>query len=94
MVNPASPFNRDFILKQIKISYDLHGARKVILMHHTDCGAYGGHKAFDSELEEEQKHLRDMEEAARTIESQWPGIEVAMVLIKMTAKGNEFVEIR
>lgn len=36
----------EFLLAQIKASIRLHGTRRVILMTHRDCGAYGGSKAF------------------------------------------------
>lgn len=90
---PEWPSSREFILKQIRISHDLHNMRRVILMHHTDCGAYGGHKAFADELEEEQKHIRDMQEAAGIIKSQWQDVDIKLILIKIAAGGNEFREI-
>lgn len=41
----ASP-ERDFLLNQIKTSIRLHGTKRVVLMTHRDCGAYGGSKNF------------------------------------------------
>src|SRR2546430_4670825 len=32
----------EFVLDQIRASIRLHGTRRVILMTHSDCGAYGG----------------------------------------------------
>jgi carbonic anhydrase len=32
----------EFVLEQIRKSIRLHGTRRVILMVHSDCGAYGG----------------------------------------------------
>ena len=47
----ASPA-RDFVQEQIATSLRLHGAKKVVLMLHEDCGAYGGSKRFtDQETE-------------------------------------------
>jgi len=94
LVAPDWPSSREVILKQIRFSYDLHNMRRVILMHHTDCGAYGGHKAFANELEEERRHICDMKTAANAIKVRWPDIEVKMVLIKIKESGNEFAEIR
>lgn len=37
---------RDFLLNQIKLSIKLHGTKRVVLMTHRDCGAYGGSKNF------------------------------------------------
>ncbi len=37
---------RDFILGQITTSVRLHGTKRIVLMLHRDCGAYGGSKQF------------------------------------------------
>ena len=37
---------RDFVLAQVTTSIRLHGAKRVVLMLHRDCGAYGGSKQF------------------------------------------------
>jgi hypothetical protein len=53
-LNGSSPdlAARDFLLTQIKASIRLHGTKRIILMTHRDCGAYGGSQAFaDSEAE-------------------------------------------
>ena len=45
---------RDFVLGQVKTSVRLHGTKKIVLMLHRDCGAYGGSKQFsgpDAETE-------------------------------------------
>src|SRR3989344_5369005 len=55
--------NADFLMKQIDISKRLHDIKEVILMNHTDCGAYGGRKAFGSAEDERNKHLSDLNEA-------------------------------
>lgn len=94
LVHPEKPEYRDFILKQIRISHDLHNMRRVILIHHTDCGAYGGHKAFADEASEDAKHISDMKEATEIIRNAMPDVEVLLVLVKMTPNGNEFVEVK
>jgi carbonic anhydrase len=55
----ASP-ERDFLFNQIRTSVRLHGTKRLILMLHRDCGAYGGSKAFadaDAERDELAKQL-------------------------------------
>ena len=59
LAGDASP-DRDFVLNQIKTSARLHETKRVILMLHRDCGAYGGSKNFanvDAEREELVKQL-------------------------------------
>lgn len=39
--NPEKPTDKDFILDQIEKSIKLHHAKKIFLMAHDNCGAYG-----------------------------------------------------
>lgn len=49
----------------VALSKKLHGITKVVLMNHTDCGAYGGRAAFGSDAEERAAHEQDLA-AAKT----------------------------
>ncbi|MFC1612473.1 carbonic anhydrase [Patescibacteria group bacterium] len=82
--------SRAYLEKHAELSQKLHSAKRVIIMNHTDCGAYGGHSAFQGENEEEQKHVSDMKKAAALIQTRWPELEIQLVLIKMTEEGNKF----
>ena len=42
LASPEHESDREFVLDQIRKSIRLHGTRRVILMVHSDCGAYGG----------------------------------------------------
>lgn len=86
---PSAPeAERQFILKQIAISKNLHHIKKVILMNHTDCGAYGGRSAFTSREAEEETNRRDMNEAARLIRNEHPELEVETVLMNIKEDGS------
>lgn len=52
--------NLKIVLGQIEISQRLHGISEVILMNHTDCGAYGGRAAFADSEEERARHQQDL----------------------------------
>jgi len=39
--SPADEYERSFALGQVRTSIRLHGTNRVMLMVHTDCGAYG-----------------------------------------------------
>ena len=41
--------DRQFVLEQVRKSMQLHGTHTVLLMLHSDCGAYGGLAAFDND---------------------------------------------
>lgn len=45
-----------FIRHQLRTSACLHSTRRVLLMAHSDCGAYGGWAAFNGNLEAEAQH--------------------------------------
>lgn len=55
-------FDLEYVLKQIEISHSLHHIKKVILINHEDCGAYG-------EAGTHEKHIMDLEETKRQIEN-------------------------
>jgi carbonic anhydrase len=57
------------ILKQVEISNRLHKIKKVILINHEDCGAYGEAGTY-------QKHLDDLSDAKRKIKSLLPHLNV------------------
>ena len=48
------------ILDQVKVSYDLHHIKKVVLINHEDCGTYGKEGTY-------QKHVHDLINAENTI---------------------------
>lgn len=62
-------FDFDYVLKQIEISKRLHHIKKVVLVNHADCGAYG-------ETGTAEKHAEDLKNAAAKIKEQYPDLEV------------------
>jgi carbonic anhydrase len=69
--------NRKFVLDQIRISMRLHETKTVILMLHSDCGAYGGLAAFGENAEKEAlNHQAELQRAASYLLSQIPELTV------------------
>ena len=66
------------MLEQIRKSMRLHGTRRVILMVHSDCGAYGGLAGgFGGDTRAEAAHhQRELVRAAANLLEAIPGIEV------------------
>lgn len=87
LVEPGSESDRDFLMRQIDISKQLHHINTVILMNHTDCGAYGGRTAFVSTNEEEENHRSHMAQAAALIKDKYPELNVEMVLADLREDG-------
>ena len=65
LASPNQESDREFVLEQIRTSIRLHGTRRVILMLHSDCGAYGGLEAFNGDLQAEADYHRDELKRAR-----------------------------
>lgn len=72
---------KDFpaVMNQIDISVKLHAIKKVILMNHEDCGAYG-------EQGTEEKHHRDLLVATHAAASKYPNLEVETYFIMLSGQ--------
>jgi hypothetical protein len=70
LASPEHETDREFVLDQIRKSMRLHGTTRVVLMVHSDCGAYGGLAGFGGDAEAEAGHHEA--ELRRAI----PGVEV------------------
>jgi hypothetical protein len=78
LASPDHERDREFVLEQIRKSIRLHGTRRVILMLHSDCGAYGGLAdgfGGDSRAEAEH-HQEELQRAAEFLRKAIPGVEV------------------
>jgi carbonic anhydrase len=77
LASPEHESDREFILEQIRKSIRLHGTKQVILMLHSDCGAYGGLGAFGGNAAAEAAHHEsELRRAAEFLRGAVPGIEV------------------
>ncbi len=77
LASPDLETDREFVLQQIRTSIRLHGTKLVILMVHSDCGAYGGLGGFGGNaLVEAQHHEEELRRAAECVRVAMPGIEV------------------
>ena len=76
----------DYAMKQIDISQRLHNISEVILMNHTDCGAYAS---------DDSRHSADLEVAKQAISEQFPNLKVKKMLAKIQPDQSiEFLEIK
>src|ERR1700687_5832382 len=77
LASPERESDREFVLEQIRKSMRLHGTRRVILMLHSDCGAYGGLGGFwGGAAGAGGTHQRELQRAADNLKAAIPGIEV------------------
>jgi carbonic anhydrase len=77
LASPATESEREFVLEQIRISMRLHDTDRVVLMVHSDCGAYGGLAAFAGDAQAEARHHRDqLRLAAECLRQALPQVSV------------------
>jgi carbonic anhydrase len=78
LASPDEEFHRTFVLDQIHKSIRLHGTDRVILMLHSDCGAYGGLAGrFHGDTEEESTcYHAELAAAAAFLKGVIPSIKV------------------
>ncbi len=68
---------RRWILGDIDLVYRLHGVRRVILVHHEDCAAYGGSVTLGTVAQQRRFHRAQLQRAARMLRREFPGLSVS-----------------
>jgi carbonic anhydrase len=78
LASPEHPSDRDFLIDQIRKSIRLHGTDRVILLLHSDCGAYGDlHKVLNGDEAAEVAHHRDeLRHAHSVLKGTFPSLSV------------------
>ncbi len=78
LASPEHVGDREFVLDQIKKSIKLHGTKLVMMMVHSDCGAYGGlaGRFGGDALEEALHHEKELLRAAEFLRTEIPGVEL------------------
>lgn len=79
-------------LKHVGVSVDLHQVKKIILFHHSDCGAYALDYKFGSPEEEKKKQLEDMKKAKEIILEKYSGVKVIFVWGELKDEDGEKIE--
>ena len=77
LASPDLESDRQFVLEQIRKSIQLHDTHTVVLMLHSDCGAYGGLAAYKGDTEKEaENHRIDLHRAVACLKSEIPELNV------------------
>ena len=78
LASPEHETDREFLIAQVDKSIRLHGTDRVILLLHSDCGAYGGlHKLFNGdEAAEVDHHRSELRLAYRTLKAAFPAVSI------------------
>jgi carbonic anhydrase len=87
---------QDLAMSCISVPCELHHAKKIIIINHQDCGAYGGSAKFNGDIEAEQKfHEEELQKAKDIILGKYPNKEYILVYAKLADDGEsiEFLRI-
>jgi carbonic anhydrase len=77
LASPDRESDRAFVVEQILKSVNLHGTRRVILMLHSDCGAYGRLAKFNGDAAAEADHHQaELQRAGEYLKTTLPGVVV------------------
>ena len=77
LASPGHETEREFVLGQIRASIRLHNTRRVILMLHSDCGAYGGLANFAGDGRAEAGHHEaELQRAADNLHAAIPDVAI------------------
>ena len=86
----------DLAFNCVSVSCDLHHAKKVVIVNHEDCGAYGGSAKFGGDQEKEQKfHEEELRKARKKLIDKYPGKEYVLLFAKLADKKTkvEFLKV-
>ena len=77
------------LFKEITLSCNLHQVKRIILINHENCGAYGDALEAGSAKEQETHHA-DLSQAKALINEHWPQIEVETWFYQLN---GEFIQL-
>ena len=69
-----------FVFGCIDVPVNLHHAKKIVIVNHQDCGAYGGSANFNGDDEAEQKfHAEELQKAKEKLSAKYSDKEIILV---------------
>lgn len=86
----------DVSMQCVSVPCDLHHAKKLVIVNHQDCGAYGGSKIFNGDEAAEQSfHEAELKKAKDKVLIKYPDLEVILVYVRLVDQGEniEFLTI-
>lgn len=73
----------------VSVPCDLHHVKKIVIVNHEDCGAYGGSSKFNGDADAEQKfHEEELQKAKTKILEKYTDKEVVLVYAKLIDNGD------
>lgn len=72
-------FNWPVVSSQIELSKRLHNVKRIVLVNHEDCGAYGEEGTIE-------RHKSDLEKVKNELLEKYPEIQVECYLAKLSGE--------
>lgn len=80
----------DVSMMCLGVPCDLHGVDKIVIVNHSDCGAYGGSGKFEGDvLAEQQFHETELRKAREIVLEKYPEKEVVLAYARLSANQEE-----
>lgn len=70
--------SRALVLEAVQRAVALHGVKRLIIVDHIDCGAWGGSERFDNPEEEQHFHAARLREAREIASDACPELEIVL----------------
>ncbi|MBM4064574.1 MAG: hypothetical protein FJ266_02870 [Planctomycetes bacterium] len=86
LVNPET---RELLLNKFALSVNLHLIKRVVIIGHRDCGAYGGSASFGSDIAEYETLTTDLRNARELFIEKYPTLEVDIFLESLVQEGEQ-----
>lgn len=67
----------------LEVSCDLHGVKTIIVIHHEDCGHYGGSVRFNNQEIEQEFHEKELNKTKKIILEKFPGKNIVLVYARL-----------
>lgn len=84
-----------FVFGCIDVPVNLHHAKKIVIVNHQDCGAYGGSAKWSGDGEAEQKfHTEELQKAKEKLSAKYPDKEIILVYAKLENDQNDINFVR
>lgn len=80
----------DVSMMCVGVPCDLHGVEKIVVVNHSDCGAYGGSQKFGGDAQAEQQfHEAELKKARDIIREKYPEKEIVLAYAKLLDNQEE-----
>lgn len=87
--NLVNPETRALLFSKFALSVRLHLINRVVIISHSDCGAYGGSAIFGSEIAEYETLTADLRKARALLLEKYPTLQVDLFLESLVQEGGE-----